>query len=167
MRLNLHDIIAVPGKSVSFDYAPDLSNAASGGAIKSIAAPARAVGSVGNTAGVLEFWASVDVELICVCARCLKEFPYHVHREISATLSEDVQDADNESEYYPLDGDCVDVDEIIVTDFVLNMEERLLCREDCRGLCERCGADLSEGPCSCKTQIDPRLAALGQLLDDK
>ena len=46
----------------------------------------------------------------------------------------------------------------------------VLCREDCKGLCPRCGADLNEGPCSCtKTEIDPRWASLAALkgrLDD-
>ena len=41
----------------------------------------------------------------------------------------------------------------------------LLCAEDCKGLCRRCGAKLNLGPCGCKPEIDPRLAALGRLLD--
>ena len=49
---------------------------------------------------------------------------------------------------------------------VLDLDERLLCREDCKGLCDKCGADLNEGPCSCKAEIDPRLAVLGQLLEN-
>ena len=166
MRLDLHDIIGVPGTRVSFDCETDLSDAA-GGSVLSVARPARVSGYVKNTAGVLEFSAAVDAVLICECARCLGEFERAVHHEISATLSDDVPDADSESEHYPLDGDFVDVDEIIVTDFLLGMDERFLCREDCLGLCPNCGADLNEGPCSCKAPIDPRLAALGQLLDNE
>jgi uncharacterized protein len=37
---------------------------------------------------------------------------------------------------------------------------RLLCREDCAGLCPNCGADLNEGPCSCGKEGDPRLSVL-------
>jgi len=166
MRLDLHDIINVPGKSVPFDYEPDLSDAA-GGSVRSVAAPARAKGTVKNTAGILELSASVDAVLVCSCARCLREFECPVHREISATLSDDAPDSGGESELYPLDGDFADADEIIVTEFVLTLDERFLCREDCRGLCPRCGADLNEGPCKCGAPIDPRLTALGQLLEDK
>ena len=60
-----------------------------------------------------------------------------------------------------------DVDEIIVTDFILNMDQRFLCSQDCKGLCEKCGADLNNGPCSCKLNTDPRFAVLGQLLENK
>jgi uncharacterized protein len=49
--------------------------------------------------------------------------------------------------------------------FVLNMDSRLICSEDCKGVCPRCGKDLNQGSCSCEKEVDPRLAALKQLLD--
>ena len=64
-----------------------------------------------------------------------------------------------------LDGEEADLDEILNAAFVLNMDSQLLCREDCKGLCSRCGKDLNEGPCGCKQEIDPRLAVLAQLLE--
>ena len=48
---------------------------------------------------------------------------------------------------------------------VLAMDSKHVCSEDCKGLCATCGADLNEGPCGCKPEIDPRFAALAQLLD--
>ena len=60
-----------------------------------------------------------------------------------------------------------DLDEILTTAFVLNMDSKLLCRPDCKGICPRCGKNLNEGACSCRPEIDPRLAVLGQLLKDK
>ena len=63
--------------------------------------------------------------------------------------------------------DRADLDDILTTAFVLNMDQKLLCREDCKGLCFRCGKNLNEGPCGCKKELDPRLAVLGQLLKDK
>ena len=50
---------------------------------------------------------------------------------------------------------------------MLNMDSRLLCREDCKGLCFRCGKDLNEGPCGCQAEADPRLAVLKTLLKGK
>jgi uncharacterized protein len=101
----------------------------------------------------------------CTCARCLKDFDNPVHMHVETTLSETEQDEDDPDKFL-LEGDYIDVDEIITTDFVLNMDQRILCREDCKGLCEKCGADLNEGPCACKLETDPRLAALGQLLEE-
>ena len=164
MLLDLREIIGVPGGRVPFDYELDMSDAASGSVI-SIRQPSRAAGNVANKAGVLTFSANVDAVCECVCARCLKEFEYPVHKQITADLTEGGEGGDPDG--YFLQGDEVDADEIIVTEFILDMDERLLCSEDCAGLCEDCGADLNEGPCSCKTKIDPRLAVLGQLLDNQ
>lgn len=49
---------------------------------------------------------------------------------------------------------------------LLNVPMLPLCREDCKGLCPQCGANLNEGPCDCDTEeVDDRLAALKHLLD--
>ena len=162
MFLDLREIIGVPGGRVPFDYEPDMSDAASGSIIR-IKQPSRAAGNVINSAGVLTFSANVDVTCECVCARCLKEFEHPVHKRITAYLTEGGEGENPDG--YVLQGDKVDADEIIITEFILDTDERLLCNEDCAGLCERCGADLNEGPCKCEAKIDPRLAVLGQLLD--
>ena len=60
-----------------------------------------------------------------------------------------------------------DLDEVVTTAFVLAMDTKNLCSEDCKGLCAKCGADLNLGPCGCRPDVDPRWAALAQLLDDE
>ena len=61
---------------------------------------------------------------------------------------------------------CLDVDELLRELFEMNFPQKILCREDCRGLCPRCGADLNTAPCTCSgTTPDPRLASLGALLE--
>ena len=81
-------------------------------------------------------------------------------------LATELQDEDS-PDYFLLEGDELDLCDLLETSFILNLESRFLCREDCRGLCPRCGADLNLGPCGCKREKDPRLAVLEQLLDDK
>ena len=164
MFLDLREIIGVPGGRVTFDFEPDLSEAAMGSVVR-IKQPSRAAGNVVNRAGALTFSAIADAVCTCVCARCLKEFEHPVHQRISANITgggEDGEDPDS----YLLQGDKIDVDEIVVTEFILELDERNLCREDCAGLCGSCGSDLNEGPCSCTPEIDPRLAVLGQLTID-
>ena len=164
MLLDLREIIGVPSGSAVFDYEPDLSEATLG-SVARIEQPSKAAGNVKNSAGVLTFSAIVDAICVCVCARCLKEFEFPVHQRITAYLTEGGEDGEDPDSYV-LQGDKVDVDEIIVTEFILGLDERSLCREDCAGLCANCGSDLNEGPCDCTSEIDPRLAALGQLMID-
>jgi len=163
MFIDLREIIGVPGGVVSFDFEPDLSEAVAG-SIVSIAQPTRAAGNVTNSAGVLTFSANMDTSCNCICARCLKEFELPVHKHISANLTEG--GAGENPDGYFLQGDKVDAGEIILTEFILDMDERQLCSENCEGLCQKCGADLNIEPCNCKKDIDPRLAVLSQLLDE-
>lgn len=57
-------------------------------------------------------------------------------------------------------------------ELVLNAPAKYLCREDCAGLCPRCGANLNEGPCKCpkeaeeETMEDTGLKALGKMFPD-
>ena len=57
------------------------------------------------------------------------------------------------------------LDEILETSLILDMETKFRCREDCKGLCDTCGANLNLGPCGCRKPRDPRFAVLEQLLD--
>ena len=163
MLLDLREIIGIPGSTAEFDYEPDLSDAAEGSVMQITAA--KASGSIYNRAGALTLTATVDALCLCVCARCLKEFERTMHQDVSANLSEGGEDGDDPDSYLIQD-DRIDVDEIIVTEFVLEMDETVLCDDDCAGLCENCGADLNEESCTCVSDIDPRLSILGQLLED-
>ena len=63
------------------------------------------------------------------------------------------------------DGEAIDVDEIVKEQIVLAVPTRMLCREDCKGICPECGADRNRGDCNCTTSdIDPRWAALKNLI---
>lgn len=163
MQLNLREIIDIPGGIAPFDYELDLSGLESG-SVLSISGPARVSGRVINRAGVLTVEGVLEADVICVCARCLREFSQHQKISVNAFLAEELQDEDSDDTYL-LDGDNADLDEIANTAFVLNTEQRLLCRDDCRGLCSKCGKDLNDGPCECREDQDPRLAVLGQLLE--
>jgi uncharacterized protein len=62
------------------------------------------------------------------------------------------------------DGEAIDVDEIVKEQILLAVPTRMLCREDCKGICPECGADRNKGDCNCATNdIDPRWAALKDL----
>ena len=60
------------------------------------------------------------------------------------------------------------LDEILIPELLLDMEMTVLCREDCKGLCPKCGKNLNDGDCGCdRREIDPRLAVLQEFLDRK
>lgn len=165
MRIDLHEIINVPGGSVSFDYEPDLKELYPEAVSKELE-KARAKGVIRNSAGVLKLNAEISAKLRCSCDRCAVEFDHDLRLPVSAVLAEEQNDEEN-TDLYLLDGDYADLDEIINTAYVLEMGTKFLCKEDCKGLCPKCGKNLNEGPCSCTADMNPKFAVLQQLLTDK
>ena len=164
MILDLHEIIEVPGGHVSFRCELDRERL-DFPALAAFAGPVTASGEVRNAAGILELDAVVEADMIVRCDRCTAEFPLKLSFPVSATLKAD-PDEDDYDELFPLEGDGVDVSDVLETCFILNMDQKFLCSEDCKGLCERCGRNRNDGPCGCGKQLDPRMAVLSQLLDD-
>ena len=164
MILDLHEIIEVPGRSVPFQCELDQERL-SFPTLEAFNGPVTAKGTVKNIAGILELEADVAADMTVRCDRCGVPFEKHLTPRFTATLQADAEDADSE-DVFPLDGDGVDVSDVVETCMILDMDQKFLCRDDCKGLCPTCGKNLNDGPCDCKKQIDPRMAALGQLLDD-
>lgn len=84
------------------------------------------------------------------CRRCLKELEVPVESAVDAVFSADPELQDDPS-VYPLTEPVghVDVTPAVREEMMLNFARYPLCREDCPGLCPKCGADLNQGPCGC------------------
>ena len=165
MRLGLSQIIDRPGESISYSAVVDLSDLQYGTCFP-VTEPVKASGTVRNTAGVLVMKGEITTCIHGICDRCAAEFDREMVIPIDAVLVTELANEENEDEcVFTLEGDSADLDDIVRTIFVLNMDSKLLCSDDCKGMCCRCGKNLNDGPCSCGKEIDPRLAALKQLLN--
>lgn len=165
MLLDVKSILHTPGKHLDFQFELDLSQLEFAGRYP-VSRPVSVSGQVRNTADVLELEMSARSVLDAVCDRCGKEFPQEKEISYSCVLAEEVQNEDND-EIVVLEDGRADLEDLARTAFILEMDTKTLCSEDCKGLCPRCGADWNLGPCSCKKEIDPRLAVLAKLLDNK
>ena len=165
MRLGLSQIIDRPGESISYSAVVDLSDLQYGTCFP-VTEPVKASGTVRNTAGVLVMKGEITTCIHGICDRCAAEFDREMEIPIDAVLVTELANEENEDEWvFTLEGDSADLDDIVRTIFVLNMDSKLLCSDDCKGLCCRCGKNLNFETCSCEKEIDPRLAALKQLLN--
>ena len=164
MLLGLSKIIDSPGASVPFSTSVDLSDLRYGISCP-VSEPVLAQGVVRNTAGVLLMKGSVTTTIHGICDRCAAEFTRDIDFPIDVVLVTELASEENEDEWvFPLVGDSADLDDIVRTVFVLNLDSKLLCKDDCKGLCCRCGKNLNDGKCTCEKELDPRLAALRQFL---
>lgn len=162
MKLDLREIIEVPGASLPFECELETERLYFPSVVGYGGKP-QVRGRVYNEAGILCLEGEVTADMICVCDRCGEEFQSEKVTELCVTIVE--EESDENPELYVLDGNEIDVSEIAETGMILDMETKFLCREDCKGLCPRCGKNLNLGPCSCRKQLDPRFAVLEQLLD--
>ena len=162
MKLNLREIIDVPGGVVPFEQELDETRLDFASVI-GYDEPPFASGEVRNTAGVLTVEGEITAEFTCVCDRCGAEFHTEKVTEVEAPVVTGGESDDPAA--FALEGDWLDLDDVLETAFILDMESKFLCREDCRGICSECGKNLNEGPCACRKKPDPRLAVLEQLLD--
>jgi len=163
MRLDLKDIIHTPDASKAFQFQMDLSQLDFYGR-KPVTRPVLAQGSVTNHAGALVLEGTVRSVLDLACDRCGKEFSREKAVSLDSLVAQELEDEEND-EIILLDGTVLDLDEVVTTAFVLAMDTKNLCSDDCKGLCAGCGVNLNEEPCRCRPEVDPRLAALAQLLD--
>lgn len=122
----------------------------------------KVTGEFKNTAGYMTLTLVCAIEYRSVCARCLKELDGTLNVSFEKVVCEegDLQNQEND-DYIEICDSVIDVDEAIIEDIILNFPAKLLCRDDCKGICPKCGVDLNSVSCNCTTkEIDPRLAPL-------
>ena len=133
--------------------------------------PMKVRGDITNTAGYMRM--SLDVSLLyqAECARCLApvsgEFTFSLEKTVAPKeLLEDLPE-EKIDDYAIIEDGFLDIDQQILDQLEMEFPSRFLCRDDCKGLCQRCGRNLNEGSCDCgKDEIDPRLAPLKKILEE-
>jgi DUF177 domain-containing protein len=119
----------------------------------------------------LFFSGDLRTQTLAVCARCTEEFEAENDRPFRFVLSPKAVGYDVDSalqgddlEFSLYEGEDIDLSPLIREQILLALPTRPLCREDCRGLCPQCGANLNLGPCGCRAETgDPRLEAIRSL----
>lgn len=126
-------------------------------------------GEVVNNGRLLEVKGVIKAIAKHNCNRCLEDYTALVE----IPFAEDYQQADPEMDadnlelaYY--EGDEIDIAELVRESILLAEPLKTICKEDCRGLCPKCGTNLNITTCSCdQSVVDPRLAVLQKLLPNK
>ena len=113
--------------------------------------------------------ADVRSRIATVCCRCLKAVDHVIDLRLATDylpaepdMPQDLEAERQSSEigYYRRE---IDLGKYILSEVMLALPLRFVCSDECKGLCVNCGADLNNGPCGCKKEIDPRLAKLAEL----
>lgn len=124
--------------------------------------------NLGNRKVMIE--AGTKISLILNCSRCLREIEYPMgirfSKEIDFTLTEEERAQDLDETNYIVGYD-LNVDTLIYDEILINFPMKLLCREDCKGICKNCGKNLNEGTCNCDTtEYDPRMERIRDIFNN-
>lgn len=163
MFINLENVFNNGVDEIKLDYSFDFSHEEYNG-IYPFETPVVVSGAVRNETDIIYIRASARFTLKAVCDRCAADFEREMNVPIEHILVSELNDEDND-EFIVAEGMRLDLEQLVSEDIFLSLPMRLLCKEDCKGLCSKCGKNLNEGNCDCKKDVDPRLAGLMQLLD--
>lgn len=120
------------------------------------------------------------MKLALPCDRCLEQtavdvdFDVQTDIDMKETVSGDeMSEAELEAEQERLDnqtfveGHKLDTDQLLLQELMLRVPAKVLCKEDCKGICYQCGKNLNYGACDCKEEPrDPRMAAILDLFNE-
>lgn len=167
MKIDLKKLISAKTERIPFEGSMDLSAELFNGE-HPFHSPVRYTGEITSHTDVLRLTGQVEVEYSTRCARCLKPLVIPLSVQVDMVLLPDNGETEEEDDIFLFQGDKIDPEEVLLPELLLNIDMVYLCKEDCRGLCPRCGVDRNVTQCDCGgKQIDDRLAVLKTLLDSK
>jgi uncharacterized protein len=115
---------------------------------------------------------SIDTSAEIACTRCLERIAVPLTFDFASRFvgaesfgsSGEHQLHGEDLDYDAIEGETIDLNQVVREQLLLNLPQQVFCREDCHGLCEKCGANRNLIDCKCETdEVDPRWAALKDL----
>ncbi len=132
-----------------------------------LAGPVHVTGRLQAAGEARFYWrGSLATVVASECRRCLQAVSVTVKADIHALFTKD-QDALEDPDCYPVPREATQIDlrPAVREELLLAVPQWVLCRDDCRGLCPRCGKDLNAGACGCALPVDDRWQPLAALKD--
>ena len=166
MKIDLTNLFNGSNESVSVDYSLNLKNL-SYSTYQPLQKDVEIKGSVYQKADVVYLDISVSFEFIGVCDRCAEDIQKDYCFKLNKILVPSMESDADFDDYIVVENGVLSLDELVEEEIQLFLPSKMLCSDDCKGLCTKCGRNLNLGNCDCKKDVDPRMAALLQLLDEE
>ncbi len=146
MVLQLKQLFDISGDLKLFEYDISLENLKQHKSYPFIS-PIAINGTLVNRAGVVKLDYSVKFTMKLNCDRCLNEFDreysYNFHHLLVRSTNHD------DDEYIECPDNTLDLDELAISDVLLQLPSKILCSDDCKGLCSKCGINKNTSDCGC------------------
>lgn len=164
MVVDLRRYFQADGAVEALSFVLDFSGVELGG-VKPFCAPVKVEAGLRSFAGSVELRAEVGYTLQMPCDRCAETVTRTYAKNFFHILVRELEGEEDGGDIIPVPEEKIDLGQLLLEDVLLDMPAQYLCRDDCKGLCPKCGKNLNEGPCGCyQPEVDPRLEVLRQLL---
>ncbi len=120
---------------------------------------------------VVSVVCDVPVEVVRSCGRCLetvvRDYDLHIERTLNVADKEAYSDGETQPDLISYIEDCtLDVDMLVLDELYTMLPMKVLCKEDCKGICKVCGTNLNESTCNCDQRVpDPRMAVFSDIFN--
>ena len=175
MVLNISSLLSGEKNKLDIDYMLSVPEESLGNSVNlsgvHFPTPARVTGHITDNAGYMRLTLAVTIPYETVCARCACDIDGEFAIDFSRTVVPEgmVEDAEEkEEDFAVVKNGMLDIDEQLCEILLMEFPTKLLCKEDCKGLCQKCGKDLNEGECGCsKVELNPAFAKVLQMFDEE
>ncbi|EPR14119.1 YceD family protein [Ruminiclostridium papyrosolvens] len=160
MRVNVSDIIKTEGAGIDINFVDDLSGIQEYDTSVEFKPSFRFAGRIVNLGGLLKLSGELHYEFSANCLRCLKHLDMTEDIEVEESFVEVSKSDDVDA--YTFEGNVVDIDKPLIDNIILAMPMKIVCSENCKGLCRTCGTNLNIKSCKCDEReiVDPRMEIL-------
>ncbi len=111
---------------------------------------------------------SVKLTFQTACDRCLAEVPTILDLQFDRVVTSPFVTTDEDADEHPdyMEGYQLNVETFVYNEILINWPVKILCKEDCKGVCPKCGQNLNMRECGCDTFVpDPRMAVLKDIFN--
>ena len=169
MLINLSDVLMSEGRQVSVEVPLEMSRFAGGGSsFEIIAKTPVTFRFVNMEQGKARAEGSVSLTFQTVCDRCLSQTRTTLDLTFERVVAspEDTAEDEDADDLSFMEGYQLNVETFVYNEIIGNWPAKILCREDCRGLCPVCGQNRNERDCGCDTFVpDPRMAVIQDIFN--
>lgn len=163
MKISISDLTKVNGSQREINLQEKLEEINFNGDNIRFIEPIKLKGIIRNESGIIKLKGELNLVVELNCHRCSKNLEQVINIGIDENYTNTEKAPDD---FYKYSGNEIDFSPMILDNILTNMPMKILCSEDCKGLCEVCGCDRNLEDCSCKIQqYDPRFEALLKLRD--
>lgn len=170
MQINVSEILSTSGKTQTFQVEAGFTTVPYSGneyPVEKKETFALTVENIGKKK--IHVTGETKINLLIPCDRCLSDVSVEFPIKIDLTIDRNTEDDDEKewNELILLEGSMLEIDMLVYDEIATHFPMKVLCKEDCKGICPVCGCNQNETTCDCDQSVpDPRMSAIRDIFNN-